>query len=226
MVGSRVMGALWCAALVGIGCGASPRMLHQSNVYYERCNAADFDPARTFEQRTACWEAWLEHYATGQPSPRVRHAEARRDACQAGEAVDALPDLDVTLREDSPTPNEGRLVQTEGVESDPVQTEIGESWSTNDTSDPEGDPPVQVRGVRTEARTTTDGEIVLEAEVAEPERIRAPALRRIGTGSAPNPCNEVCLPRWDSCVHRCRGRSSACVDACRSDHHVCMGGCG
>jgi hypothetical protein len=65
------------AALAIVACGPSPRMLRQSDLYFERCHSAERDPAATTEVRRQCWKAWLKHYAISQPPERVGHAEER-----------------------------------------------------------------------------------------------------------------------------------------------------
>lgn len=63
--------------LAAVGCAPSLRMLHQSNVYFERCNTMDMDTRASRDQRMACWTAWREYYADAQPPERLEHADGR-----------------------------------------------------------------------------------------------------------------------------------------------------
>lgn len=82
-----------CGFVVLVACGASPRMVHQSNTYFEHCHAADLDPGRTMDERKACWSAWLDHYGEPQPPERRAYASARIEAIERGEAIRPLPDV-------------------------------------------------------------------------------------------------------------------------------------
>ncbi len=65
------------ALALGAGCGPSLRRVEQANEYFERCHAADRDEARADDERRACWQAWRDHYATGQPHDRVDYVRER-----------------------------------------------------------------------------------------------------------------------------------------------------
>ena len=71
-----VLVAFCLTALLG-GCGTSLRMVHQSDAYFERCHAADYDAVVTRDERRTCWARWIEHYTPGQPPDRVAYASRR-----------------------------------------------------------------------------------------------------------------------------------------------------
>lgn len=84
-----------CVALGGLalGCGPSLRRVQRSQVYFERCYAADFDPRIPLAEKHACWTAWREHYTIGEADDRARYARERLYALEHGESVPRLPGL-------------------------------------------------------------------------------------------------------------------------------------
>lgn len=81
-------------AVLGVeGCGPSLRMVHQNASYFERCHAADYNPAVSPSARSACWTRWLAYYRDGQPSDRIRFARARLAALENGKPSDPLPGM-------------------------------------------------------------------------------------------------------------------------------------
>lgn len=68
-------------------------MVHEGNVYFEHCYAADFDPKLGPTQRESCWTAWLAHYTKNQAAHRIDYAMRRVEALQGGERSPGLPDL-------------------------------------------------------------------------------------------------------------------------------------
>ncbi|MGB5809010.1 MAG: hypothetical protein WBG86_00695 [Polyangiales bacterium] len=78
--------------LASIACGPNLAQLHASDASYERCYAADFDPAQSSEARVRCWRDWLAHDAVNQPPERVDFAEERLHQLEAGASTRALPD--------------------------------------------------------------------------------------------------------------------------------------
>jgi len=66
-------------------------MVHEGDVYFERCYAADFDARIGPEQKEACWQAWLAFYTRHQPAHRVDYAMRRIEAVQNGEPTPSLP---------------------------------------------------------------------------------------------------------------------------------------
>ena len=77
-------------------------MVHQSTEYFERCHAADLDPARSPIERRACWAAWLEHYARYQSSDRAGYARTRLAALDRGETLAQLSDPGATVTGEPP----------------------------------------------------------------------------------------------------------------------------
>lgn len=75
------------------GCAPSLRATQRSQVYFERCYAADFDPRIPGTEKHACWDAWLEHYAAHQPRERVEYARERSRGLARGRAVAPLPGI-------------------------------------------------------------------------------------------------------------------------------------
>jgi hypothetical protein len=66
-------------------------MVHDGNVYFERCYGAEFDARISPRQREACWSAWLAHYTRHQPAERIDYAMRRVEAIQAGDQTLKLP---------------------------------------------------------------------------------------------------------------------------------------
>jgi hypothetical protein len=87
MFGSLVFSALTPA------CIPSHRMVHDGDVYFERCYGADYDARYPAGQKEACWQAWLAHYTKHQPAHRVDYALRRIEALQNGEPAPELPGL-------------------------------------------------------------------------------------------------------------------------------------
>jgi len=68
-------------------------MVHDGDVYFERCYGADFDTRYPQAQKEACWQAWFAHYTKHQPAHRVDYALRRIEALQNGEPAPELPGL-------------------------------------------------------------------------------------------------------------------------------------
>lgn len=68
-------------------------MVHQSNAYFERCHAADFDSTVRPGLRRECWARWLQHYTPGQPPDRIEYARNRLAALDDGEEIEPLPGM-------------------------------------------------------------------------------------------------------------------------------------
>jgi hypothetical protein len=81
----------WILALLLASCGASTRAVYQSDVRFERCHAAELDPAVTLQAKYDCWEGWLDRYAEGQPPHRILYARERMVALAYGEPLEGLP---------------------------------------------------------------------------------------------------------------------------------------
>jgi hypothetical protein len=230
---------LFCA--VALGCGASPRMLHQSEAYYERCHAADLDPARSTEDRLRCWTAWVEHYRVGMPPERVSHARRRLAALNDGIALEPLPDVTPSYTatfmalEAAESPEERVELgeQDEGAADEVVPSNGEASAASSVTTNPGvtnpgvTNPDVANPGVPTS--TTAEEPSASPRPTAPgrdpsriPDRPRPLAPR---AASPTHPCTPVCQPRWDACVDRAMARGIDGLEACRIEHRVCMNGC-
>jgi hypothetical protein len=73
-------------------------MVHQSQVYFERCHAGDYDPRVANDDREACWAAWIDHYSDDQPPERVAYAQQRMGELEEGIAVEPLPGVEPSAR--------------------------------------------------------------------------------------------------------------------------------
>jgi len=202
---------LFCA--VALGCGASPRMLHQSEAYYERCHAADLDPARSTEDRLRCWTAWVEHYRVGMPPERVSHARRRLAALNDGIALEPLPDVTPSYTatfmalEAAEGPDARVEDASEAPSVEPAEADAGVASSTTSAT-PDESAPSPTEPARDPSRI--------------PPRPRPLAPR---AASPTHPCTPVCQPRWEACVDRATARGLDGLEACRIEQRVCMNGC-
>jgi hypothetical protein len=89
----------WLVALES--CGPSLRLEEQSLAYFEHCHAAERDPRATLEERIACWEAWLAHWADGTSRARGVYAKERIVALMHGSDLD-LEDQGEAQAEEAP----------------------------------------------------------------------------------------------------------------------------
>jgi hypothetical protein len=116
--------------IMASGCAPSHRMVHDGNLYFEHCYAADFDAHVTPADREACWNAWLAHYTRHQAAHRIDYAMRRVEAIQTGEQTLSLPGLPGG-QADAPTdPKAAALIR-------PGATEVGQALSA--TLQPDGD---------------------------------------------------------------------------------------
>ncbi|MCB9619316.1 MAG: hypothetical protein H6724_07680 [Sandaracinus sp.] len=232
------------------GCGASPRMLHQSEAYYEHCHAADLDPERSNDERIECWTAWLEHYREGMPPERVLHARRRLAGLEDGAAPDPLPDVTPAF---SATflALEAAPEATSGASDDATSDDATSDGATPDGATPDGATsdgatsdgatsdgaaaaPVAAEGAASpagdEAGSPPAIAGVARVEAARPARDpahRPPRPRPLSPrGSSPtHPCTPVCEPRWAACVDRAEGRGMDGLEACRMEHRICLQAC-
>ncbi|MBO6934614.1 MAG: hypothetical protein JJ863_06560 [Deltaproteobacteria bacterium] len=220
-------GSRWVLTLAGAAmlaaCGASPRMVHQSAYYFERCHAADLDDQRTVDERQACWAAWLRHWSSAQPAVRVRYAERRLAALSRGEAMAPLPHEapgEPAVAHDAPAGSAQVLVEA-STNGGPPRIEVapGEANPQGEASESSAETPVE----------TADRDPIDPSRPGPPPppvRERPPAPpppAPITDGS--HPCTDLCNPRWDICVRQCGDRGAPCFNACRSEYRVCMGAC-
>ena len=225
--------ALWgatLAATLALACGASPRMVHQSAYYFERCHAADLDGERTVAERQACWAAWLRHWSSAQPAVRVRYAERRLAALSRGEAMAPLPFAgDEAPEEAGDGPPENVQVLVEASDSGgPPHVELAPGEEASETEEPAAASPSSEASTEA-AQASADRDPVDPPRPGPPpppvREVPPPPPPRAPVEAGTHPCTELCNPRWDLCVRRCQGRGAPCLNACRSEYRVCMGAC-
>ncbi len=163
-------------------------MVHQSNAYFERCHAADFDPTVRPELRRECWARWLQHYTQGQPPDRVDYARGRVAALEDGEDIAPLPGMQRTALGSSYTAS--------------FLTMEEQAQSEAETSDPEVELPA-------------DTQEALEPAVAE---IPAPPDVTGGCAPVCTPrwndCMSQCDGRAASCREACETEHRTCMRGC------------
>jgi len=180
-------------------------MIHESDTYYERCYAADVDPAISMETRHQCWALWLEHYTPGQPPDRVGHARERLAELEAGVAAAPLPDM-------PPLPA--------------TASEQDAGVALADGSAPPGAP---LDG----AVAPADGAVAPTSGTdAAPTAPPAPDSPEVRANYRPPPpvrtttaCDPVCLAAWEECVPRCDDRTRSCMAACQARYRSCQAAC-
>ena len=84
--------------LTACASGAGLRPSAAASAGYERCQAADYDPALSASERGACWEQWLERHADFADHGQPQYARDRLAALEAGEAARLLPAATVRER--------------------------------------------------------------------------------------------------------------------------------
>ena len=198
------------------GCGTSLRMVHQSNVYFERCHGADYDPTLRSSDRRACWAAWLEHYPEGQPPDRVDYALQRLEAIDQGNGAEPLPGV--------PSATVGTQYTASFVSTDSVaETETESESETETESETESESETE-----TESETESESGTVAATGVAGGTAIAGPPASRFrrtpprGGGAV---CRSICQGPWDSCITRCADRERGCIRACELEHRACTRGC-
>lgn len=198
-------------------------MLHQSEAYYERCHAADLDPARSTEDRLRCWTAWVEHYRVGMPPERVSHARRRLAALNDGIALDPLPDV-----RPSYTATFMALEAAEAPDARPGGASTDGGVPPADTPDTSAAPSTTEASAGSNV-ATDDSSSASPRPIAsgrDPSRIPPrPRPQAPRAASPTHPCTPVCQPRWDACVDRAASRGLDGLEACRIEHRVCMNGC-
>lgn len=236
-------------------CGPSLRRVHRSEVYFERCYAADFDARVPIEERRACWQAWMAHWQVGQPPDRIDYVRERllrldpeRAAIVAlatgGADADPVPLTDTQPAIAAEARSVAEVMGRERGERGAVEASGGEGSSG-------GQPPTPAEG------DASAGEMITPAEIAGPAPViaagsdREPAVavgdpepaprtvpparerRRARTPVMPlaeeRPhCAEACRPGWEDCARRC-GEAGvdrfACLRACRLSLQACSRAC-
>lgn len=210
-------------------------MVHQSNAYFERCHAADFDTAVRPEVRRQCWARWLQHYTSGQPPDRVDYARHRLAALEDGESIEPLPGMRRVTVGSSYTASFFAL-EGNGGEQEPAV----EDPQAADAAAVDGEQAVEV-GPASEGGPAPEGSSVLEGtedtvelpaatrRALDPRPVAPPTPRRVHELPAPpstaGACASVCTPRWNECMTRCTDQPRSCREACVTEHRTCMRGC-
>jgi hypothetical protein len=212
---SSRLAVLAVALLAVAGCGPSLRRVHQGNVYFERCYAADLDVTVPAEERRACWEAWHAYYQMGASPERIDHATERL-AMLDPEQAEAIA-----------------LATGTGTADETGDSALVEMVSPVTTPDPDPpvDGPLTVEVATTEPAhvplvedTQTHVQIVEEAERARAEERRS--HRRIVAPPTTTPhCARTCRPLWEHCTAGCTADERGCVAACRRELTICSRGC-
>lgn len=199
--------------------------MHRSDVYFERCYAADFDIQVPIEERRACWQSWMEHWQRDQGAPRVDYVRERILRLDpAHSAVVAL------ATGDEETPHAAPEIAREATIV--VETAGGDATAQDATA----------QDASVEAIESADAIVVASEpdrspadDVGEPPELPtdvAPAHERRRSRIAPLPraalphCAEACRPGWTSCTARCgEGDHYACIRACQLELRTCARGC-
>ncbi len=77
--------------MASIACGPSLKQAHENTESYERCYAADYDPAVSPDTRRECWRHWLETHSKDQPPKRITFAQQRLQQLEADGSTRPLP---------------------------------------------------------------------------------------------------------------------------------------
>ncbi|MEM7606864.1 MAG: hypothetical protein AAF411_16025 [Myxococcota bacterium] len=206
-------------ALLLLGCGASPRMLHQSSVFYEQCRAAELNSQLGVDQRRECWAAWLKYYAAGQPIERVGYAQDRRIALAYGDELAPLPDRqDPSWELASRPPDDADSADA----ADDVPAD--ENAATEPSAEPDADS--QASDISSaDFRQDPGAPPGRHFPVRQLPPAEDPPLPGPPRGSTRSACASVCDPAWDGCVRACVELERACVHACEARHRRCEAAC-
>jgi hypothetical protein len=240
--------------IAAMGCGPSLRRMHRSEVYFERCYAADFDPAVAIAQRRACWLAWMEHWQADQPPDRVDYVRERvlrldpeRAAIVAlATGADDSPDAAPEIAAEATVMTEAMGRDATGGESAPSDVTAGDAdagvvASTDagaeivaGAGDPNAEPSDTIAS-RPTVTVAADHDPEAAVAVGEPETAprTIPSARERRLRRAPlmpavdRPhCAEACRPDWAVCTGRCdTGDRFACIRACRLELRACSRAC-
>lgn len=233
-----------------IGCGPSLRRMHRSEVYFERCYAADFDPNVPIAERRACWQDWMVHWQADQPPDRVdyvRERMLRLDPERAAivalatgstEPDDAAPEI--AAEATTVTEVMGREPSELGAPPGDVDAGVADA-APSDASVPEGEPVLAEDAAAIASVPAPDVVVAEDADsaaaspIGTPEsapRTIAPARDRRAQRAPVLPasdqphCAETCRPAWVQCTERCAtGDRLACIRACRLELRACSRAC-
>lgn len=222
---------------VAIGCGPSLRRVHRSEVYFERCYAADLDRAVPIGERRACWQSWMAHYQLGQPPDRidyVRERILRLDPERAEVVALAIGEGDpVPASQSEPAiaaeaelvaataSGEAPLSQPEAAEPDPDSSSTGAEPGFDGRAgalvEPDSSaaydtsaPPPASRGADSAPEAeASDPEVTPVPDPDPPPRTVLPARERRAARQPPIP----------------RSASPQCAEACRPGWESCLASC-
>lgn len=62
-----------------IACGPSFQAVYEGEARFEHCYALDDTPQATPQERSSCWNAWVQRYAGRETRDRAQYALVRRD---------------------------------------------------------------------------------------------------------------------------------------------------
>ncbi len=159
----------------------------QADAYFERCYAADRDPARTDDERRACWGAWHADYEVGQPPDRIDYVHERLVMLDpASRDAITLSTTDDTGEADPPSapgPSAPSPVDASGA-SDAAPREPG--------TDPRGPAP---RRRPLPPRTST----AACAAGCEPDFVTCARACRVGDRG----CTDACRHTYRQCARGC-----------------------
>ncbi len=213
-------------AAVASGCGPSLRRVHQGNVYFERCYAADLDALVPPTERRTCWQAWHAHYQTGASPERIDYVTERLamlDPAQA-EAIALATGTDPT--EVGARTDDTALARMVAPEAPPPAREPEAIEPTLTTTD--GSEPVASLEDAPHARlvedTATHIQIVDQEERERAEERRSHRTIVIPRSTTPH-CARSCRPVWERCAATCSAHERGCIAACRQELVVCSHGC-
>lgn len=213
--------ALLAAMLDAIGCGPSLRRVHRSEVYFERCYAADLDQRVPVEERRACWQAWVAHWQHDQDPARidyVRERLLRLDPERAALIALATGGSDadpVPLTDTAPAiaAEAHRVREASSTTADEARESAGDSVERS-VAPPDGQAATRVGAPEPPPR-----------EIA-PSRERRSARAPVMPIVEPPHCAAACRPSWTSCVARCADFDrTACQRACRLELRTCARAC-
>jgi hypothetical protein len=80
----RLLAVLVLALGLFVMCGPSLRRTQQSDNAFILCFDLDARQSATTEEKTACWQTWIDKYVYNQFDDKIRHAEDRLNALQKG----------------------------------------------------------------------------------------------------------------------------------------------
>ncbi|UJR80663.1 Hypothetical protein I5071_27120 [Sandaracinus amylolyticus] len=210
--------------IAAIGCGPSLRRVHRSNVYFERCYAADLDRRVPVEERRACWQAWATHWQEGQDPARIDYVRERLLRLDPERA--ALVALATGGSDADPVP---LTETTPAIASEAQHVAEASSTSADEAVSATTETPIE----RAPEVAPSDGREAEPVGTPEPPPRAAPTAReRRASRPAVMPivepahCAAACRPSWLECTARCDEFDRfACERACRAQLRTCARAC-